>query len=108
MDIEDLTSIESKLKAIVSSFPQLDSIFIIFGKMSMNFFNDLSTTTSEEIISEVTTNLTAPLLIARTMIPHFLSLKRQTTFITTSSGLAFIPQPMYPVYQATKSGIHQF
>jgi uncharacterized oxidoreductase len=78
------------------------------GKMELFNFTDSSSSTSKSIISEATTNFIAPILIARTMIPHFQSLKRATTFITVSSGLAYIPMPLFPVYDATKAGIHIF
>ena len=42
------------------------------------------------------------------MIPHLRSLKCPTTFITVSSGLAFIPMPLFPVCNASKAGIHTF
>jgi short-subunit dehydrogenase involved in D-alanine esterification of teichoic acids len=52
--------------------------------------------------------MTAPIVIARTVVPHLLSLKRKTTFITVTSGLGFVPLPIYPVYNATKAGLHMF
>lgn len=108
IDVEDINSLETNLNAIIKTHPDLDSIFIMAGKMELCNFTDPSTSSSKSIISEATTNFIAPMLIARTMIPHFMSLKRPTTFITVSSGLAYIPVPLWPVYNATKAGIHTF
>jgi short-subunit dehydrogenase involved in D-alanine esterification of teichoic acids len=108
IDVEDVNSLESNLNAIIKAHPDLDSVFVMAGKMELFNFTDSSSSTSKSIISEATTNFIAPILIARTMIPHFQSLKRATTFITVSSGLAYIPMPLFPVYDATKAGIHIF
>jgi uncharacterized oxidoreductase len=90
MDVEDIQSIESKLRGLVKTFPDLDSVFVMSGKMELGFFNDPSTSTNA-IISEITTNLIAPLVIARAIMPHLLSLKKPATFITMTSGLAYVP-----------------
>lgn len=108
IDVEDVNSLEKNLNAIIKAHPDLDSVFVMAGKMELFNFTDPSTSTSKSIISEAATNFIAPLLIARTMIPHLQSLKRPTTFITVSSGLAYIPVPFWPVYNATKAGIHTF
>lgn len=39
---------------------------------------------------------------------HLLSLKKPETFITVTSVLAFIPLPLYPMYNPTKAGPHTF
>jgi uncharacterized oxidoreductase len=108
IDVEDVNALESTLNAIIKAHPDLDSVFAMAGKMELFNFTDPSSSTSKSIISEATTNFIAPMLIARTMIPHFQSLKRPTTFITVSSGLGYIPVPLFPVYNATKAGIHTF
>jgi short-subunit dehydrogenase involved in D-alanine esterification of teichoic acids len=37
-----------------------------------------------------------------------LSLKKPETFITVTSVLAFIPLPLYPMYNSTQAGPHTF
>ena len=71
-------------------------------------FKDPKTASPKSIESEVTINVTAPMVLAHLFIPHLLSLKRQTAFVLVSSGLAFIPLPLYPVYCPTKAAIHSF
>jgi short-subunit dehydrogenase involved in D-alanine esterification of teichoic acids len=90
IDVEDINSLEANLNTIIKAHPDLDSVFVMSGKMEFSNFTDPSTSTSKSIISEATTNFITPLLIARTIIPHFLSLKRPTTFINVSSGLGYI------------------
>jgi uncharacterized oxidoreductase len=108
IDIEDIANLEANIQKVVTAFPTLDTIFVVSGIMKHFSFLDASGSSTDSIVSEVTTNLTAPLVIARTIVPHLLSLKRQTTFVTVTSGLAYIPLPLYPVYDATKAGIHTF
>jgi uncharacterized oxidoreductase len=108
IDLEDINNIETKLKELLKRFPNLDSVFAMAGKMEIVNFTDASTSSALSIVSEITTNLIAPIVIARTAVPHLLSLERPTTFITVSSGLAFIPLNFYPVYNSTKAGIHTF
>jgi len=108
IDVEDIPNIESRLNELFKTYPDLDSVFVLAGIMSLGQFTDASTTSTQGIVSEVTTNLIAPMVIARTVVPHLLSLKRPTTFITVTSGLAYVPLPFYPVYNATKSGVHAF
>lgn len=107
-DVSDIENIEANLNNLFKTYPDLDSVFVLSGIMTIGQFKDPSTTSAKGIVNEVTTNLIAPMVIARTVIPHFLTLKRPTTFITVTSGLAYMPLPLYPVYNATKSGVHTF
>lgn len=78
------------------------------GVMRMRDFKKPETTETKDMTSEITTNLTATIAIAHTVIPHFLKLDRPTTFMAVSSGLGFVPNGLWPVYCATKAGIHAF
>ncbi|TVY50900.1 putative oxidoreductase DltE [Lachnellula cervina] len=108
LDVTDFANLESKLSSILSTHPDLDSVFIMSGKQDVTDFKNPASTSSPSIISEVNTNLIAPLLISRVVVPHLLALPSPATLITVSSGLAFVPVPKWPVYDATKSGIHAF
>lgn len=108
IDVTDISSLEDNLQVVITAFPTLDTVFVVSGIMKTFNFKDASGSSTESIAAEVTTNFTAPMVIARTVVPHLLALNRPTTFITVTSGLAFIPLPMYPVYNATKAGLHTF
>jgi len=107
-DVAKVEGIESKFTELFKLYPTLDSVVVMAGKMETVNFAKPSSSTATSIASEVTTNLIAPMVIARTVVPHLLSLKRPTTFMLVSSALAFIPLKEYPVYNGTKSGLHQF
>jgi len=56
---------------------------------------------------EVTTNLAAPIRLCALFTPRLLK-KEMAAIVNVSSGLAFVPIAMMPVYCATKAAIHSF
>jgi uncharacterized oxidoreductase len=54
---------------------------------------------------EVATNLLAPIHLSALLIPH-LRRQQRAAIVNISSGLAFTPLAVVPVYCATKSAIH--
>ncbi len=54
---------------------------------------------------EVATNLLAPIHLSALLIPH-LRRRQQSAIVNITSGLAFTPLAIVPVYCATKSAIH--
>jgi uncharacterized oxidoreductase len=106
MDITDLKTIESKFNQIITAFPTLNTVCVFSGKLGHLSFMDPSTSTDESVISEITLNLTAPMILARHVIPHLLTLKQPANFVLVTSGMAYVPFKFYPVYCTTKAGIH--
>jgi uncharacterized oxidoreductase len=106
IDITDFKTIENKIKQIIKAFPTLDTVCVFSGKLEHLSFMDPSTSTDESIISETTLNLTAPMILARHFIPHLLTLNQPANFVLVTSGMAYIPFKFFPVYCATKAGIH--
>jgi uncharacterized oxidoreductase len=60
-----------------------------------------------EADEEVATNLLAPLHLSAQLIPH-LKKKKEAAIVNISSGLAFTPLAVVPVYCATKAAIHSW
>jgi uncharacterized oxidoreductase len=56
---------------------------------------------------EIEINLTAPIHLSSLFIP-LLSKQKDAAIINITSGLAFAPLAMYPVYCATKAALHSF
>jgi uncharacterized oxidoreductase len=56
---------------------------------------------------EIATNLHAPVHLCRAFIPHLLTRDRPA-LVNVSSGLAFVPASMAPIYAATKAALHSF
>ena len=59
------------------------------------------------VVAEIETNLTAPILLTSALLPH-LRAQQSATVINVSSGLAFCPIAVMPVYCATKAALHSF
>ncbi|MEK4517389.1 SDR family NAD(P)-dependent oxidoreductase [Paenibacillus sp. FSL H8-0122] len=60
-----------------------------------------------EFNQEITTNLEAPLHLAMLFAPFFAS-QEAATIINVTSGLAFTPFAIAPIYSATKAALHSF
>jgi uncharacterized oxidoreductase len=60
-----------------------------------------------EADKEVLTNLLAPIHLSAQLIPH-LRKKKEAGIVNISSGLAFTPLAVVPVYCATKAAIHSW
>ncbi len=56
---------------------------------------------------EIITNLEAPLHLSMLFAPFFAT-KESATMINVTSGLAFTPFAMAPIYSATKAALHSF
>ncbi len=56
---------------------------------------------------EIDINLKAPIHLCAMFIPH-LSEQRESAIVNITSGLAFTPLAVVPLYCATKAGLHSF
>jgi uncharacterized oxidoreductase len=117
MDNSDLASLPQKVKHITSRFAALDTVWVnsgilraykVWGSgfqcscsrssemyvLTVEQLDDPSTSSDEMIVDEVTTNLTAPMILARLFMPHLI--KVGGTFMITSSGIGFVPMGTWP------------
>jgi short-subunit dehydrogenase involved in D-alanine esterification of teichoic acids len=105
-----LEKLHSEVKSILTHFPKLDTVFINAGVQ--NYYEIFQQPPDDkEVIRELTTNLTAPILVAQAFAPHLLALAQsgtKTNIFLTSSSLAYFPVPFYPTYCPTKAGIASF
>ncbi|KAL8837242.1 MAG: hypothetical protein Q9170_002615 [Blastenia crenularia] len=108
MDTEDIASLPKQVADLLVAHPKVDTVMTMAGIQKSFSFQEPKSSSPDSIQSEVTTNVTAPMVLAHLFVPHLLSLKRPTTFILVSSGLAFVPVPLYPVYCPTKAAMHSF
>src|SRR5260370_3734792 len=61
----------------------------------------------EDVTREIEINLSGPIRMVKQFLPH-LKTKSKAAIMNVSSGLAFVPLPISPVYCATKAGLHSF
>lgn len=56
---------------------------------------------------EITTNIEAPFHLSMLFVPYFAA-KEKAAIINVTSGLAFTPFAIAPIYSATKAALHSF
>jgi uncharacterized oxidoreductase len=61
----------------------------------------------QEEENEININLQAPVHLSALFIPHLMA-QKEAAIVNISSGLAFIPIAIMPLYCATKAAIHSF
>jgi len=57
--------------------------------------------------NEININLQAPVHLSALFVPHLMA-QKEAAIVNITSGLAFIPIAMMPVYCATKAAMHSF
>jgi uncharacterized oxidoreductase len=120
LDIQDLDALPQNLSEILAKFPNIDSVIINVGiQQYLNFSpepflssipQNKGTPSTTAITTEINTNLTGPVILARLIASHFLSTAplKPATIAFVTSGLAYVPVPIFPLYCATKSALHYF
>jgi uncharacterized oxidoreductase len=61
----------------------------------------------QEEENEININLQAPVHLSALFIPHLIA-QKESAIVNISSGLAFIPIAIMPLYCATKAALHSF
>ena len=61
----------------------------------------------EDITREIETNLSGLIRMVHQFLPH-LKIQGNAAIVNVSSGLAFVPFSISPVYSATKAGVHAY
>ncbi|WP_241722466.1 SDR family oxidoreductase [Raoultella sp. HC6] len=108
-DQNDPASIKRLCFVVTRDFPQVN---ILINNAGIGRRLDLNDTRGdledlEDLETEIRTNLIGPLQLIGQLLPH---LKQQgsATIINVTSGLAFIPLPLKPIYCATKAAMHSY
>ena len=105
-DASDPKAIMVLYEKITDEFPDLNIVINNAGIMRKINFHDKEINLAE-LTREIEINLMGPIRMAKQFLSH-LKAKKSAAIVNVSSGLAFIPFPISPVYSATKSGIHAF
>lgn len=105
-DASDPGAISALYQGLISEFPDLNMIINNAGIMRKINLQD-SGGDLNSIAGEIEINLSGPIRMVQQFLPH-LATKQSAAIVNVSSGLAFIPLPISPVYSATKAGIHSY
>jgi uncharacterized oxidoreductase len=105
-DISDPNAIVSLQEKLIREFPALNIIINNAGIMRKINLHDRKNDLTD-LIREIEINLMGPIRTVKQFLPH-LKTKSSAAIVNVSSGLAFVPLPISPVYCAAKAGIHSF
>jgi uncharacterized oxidoreductase len=92
---------------VTREFPALNILINNAGVMREINLNKLKVGGSEDLTTEIDSNLKGPIWMIEKFLP-FLKTKPSAAIVNVSSGLAFVPLPSSPVYCATKAALHSF
>ncbi len=104
-DVSDSKAIAALHESVSARFPALDTLINnagIMRNLQLNEDHDL-----RELTREIDINLIGPIRMVQQFLPH-LKTRKGALIVNVSSGLAFIPMPIAPVYCATKAALHSF
>jgi len=104
-DVSDPEAITALRAEVLARFPELDVLVNnagIMRNLNLNQDRDLV-----DVTREIEVNLCGPVRMVQSFLPH-LKTRKDALIVNVSSGLAFIPLPLSPVYCATKAAIHSF
>ena len=92
-------------RQVTAQFPACDTLFNNAGIMRNLNLNDQRPLT--DVTRELDLNLNGPVQMVQAFLPHLKS-RPNALIVNVSSGLAFIPFPLSPIYSAAKAGMHAF
>lgn len=104
-DVSEPAAIAALHERVLKEFPALDTLVNnagIMRNLDLNQERGL-----EDVTREIETNLCGPVRMVQQFLPH-LKTRPGALIVNVSSGLAFIPLPISPVYSATKAALHSF
>lgn len=106
LDVADAAAITAFAGEVIATHPDLNAVISNAGIMQAE---DLSDGTFDMGLMEetVAVNLLGTIRLAAAFLPHLLT-KPSASFVTVSSGLAFVPLAATPTYSATKAAIHSW
>jgi uncharacterized oxidoreductase len=104
-DVADPKQIEQLLQTIQTKFP--DTNILINNAGIMRKLNVHEPRSLEDVTREIEINLMGPVRMTQAFLPH-LKKKSEAAIVNVSSGLAFVPFAISPVYSATKAGLHSY
>ncbi len=105
-DVANSDERTSMFKRITSEFPKLN-ILVNNAGIQRRGLQLTQEQPWETLREEITINLEAPIHLAMLFMPHLLK-QENPAIINVTSGLAFTPLSIAPIYSATKAALHSF
>lgn len=105
-DVGDPQDIEALHATIASKFPALDVLVNNAGVMRKLDLRNPALS-GDDAVREIGINLAGPVRMVQRFLPLLLT-RTEAAIVNVSSGLAFVPLAISPVYSATKAALHSY
>ncbi|WMJ68801.1 SDR family NAD(P)-dependent oxidoreductase [Stenotrophomonas sp. 24(2023)] len=105
-DQRDPASIVSACRSISETFPSLNMLINNAGIGRKRNLNETDRPL-DDLEDEIRTNLTGPIQLINQLLP-LLKRQQRATIVNVTSGLAFVPMALKPIYCATKAAMHSY
>jgi short-subunit dehydrogenase involved in D-alanine esterification of teichoic acids len=105
IDVTDSDSITSARDDVLARYPELDTVVTMSGVMLMEDLLDPAH--FEATRTTIDTNLLGTIRVIDAFTPHLVR-RGAGTFVTVTSGIAFLPFPPMPSYAASKAAVHAY
>jgi uncharacterized oxidoreductase len=105
IDVDDAASVLRARDSVLAKHPELDVVVTMSGVMIPEDLRDPGHLSDAE--TTITTNVLGTIRVIDAFTPHFLE-RAAGTFVTVTSGIAFLPFPLMPTYGASKAAIHAY
>ena len=90
---------------VISQFPALNVLINNAGIMRV--VKLIEARALDDVTREIDIGLSGPIRMTQQFLPHLLS-RPSATIVNVSSGLAFVPFPISPIYSAAKAALHAY
>lgn len=104
-DASDPDAILALRDQVLDQFPSFDTLINNAGIMRNLDLNQVRGL--QDVTREIEVNLCGPIRMIQAFLPH-LRTRKDALVVNVSSGLAFIPLPLSPVYCAAKAALHSY
>lgn len=105
LDLADPASVASVCAGVIAEYPDLNCLINNAGIQRPHDFAADEPPAEDAFRQEIDINLLGLVRMTAALLPH-LRTKGQATLINVSSGLGLVPLARFPVYCATKAGVH--
>jgi len=103
-DVGRAANLDRAVAAVTEEWGGLDILVNNAGVVSAGLLTEVS---DEDVISQITINLTGLILLTKKCLPLLLQ-SPEGAIMNISSGYGYIAMPFYSVYAATKAAVGQF
>lgn len=105
-DVSNPQEIRQLYEDVIQQFPELNIVINNAGIMREIDLKD-KTLDLENINLEIATNLSGTIQMVHQFLPH-LSKQKTSAIVNVSSGIAFMPYSIAPIYSASKAGVRAY